>query len=376
MIIDDMMSEDLSREPFFSQILNSLSEGIAIEDLRGNVAFVNERYCRIIGIKKSEVLGRLASDCIYPNDIELFVKKAKSQPDTQLESHQIRLQTDPCSTLDISVTVKALYDHKKTYWGNLVLLTDSSVCDIKKQKQEHYSQLLHMERLAGLGMMMAMMSQELNQRINVVQLILQELRNRMQQGSIKETDGLQFVDGSLEELTQMISIIEINREASRFKKPQLKTERLLSDALGKLQSVYHLCDKQSGFEIIMDKSVYDVGFIQTQCDLEQIAYILISNAFDAAIPGQSNKVEVSCEMKDGELILRFSDNCSGIKSEELHRIFEPFYTTKSSDQSTGLGLTIVEGLLEIYGGRIQVRSQMGVGTTFTVILPNPQDSQD
>ena len=119
-----------------------------------------------------------------------------------------------------------------------------------------------------------------------------------------------------------------------------------------------------------------MGFIQTQCDLEQIAYILISNAFDAAIPGQSNKVEVSCEMKDGELILRFSDNCSGIKSEELHRIFEPFYTTKSSDQSTGLGLTIVEGLLEIYGGRIQVRSQMGVGTTFTVILPNPQDSQD
>ena len=191
----------------------------------------------------------------------------------------------------------------------------------------------------------------------------------MQQGVIAEADGLQLVDGSLEELTQMISIVKIHRDATRFREPKLKTDILLSDTLGKLRSVYHLCDKQRGFEIILDESVYDVGYIQTQCDLEQIAFILISNAYDAAVLGQPNRVEVACEIKDGELILSFSDNCSGIKPEQLRRIFDPFYTTKSSDHGTGLGLTIVEGLLEIYGGRIHVESQVGKGTTFTVIVP-------
>jgi signal transduction histidine kinase len=73
--------------------------------------------------------------------------------------------------------------------------------------------------------------------------------------------------------------------------------------------------------------------------------------------------------RSGEILAEFIDTGSGIRSEELSKIFEPFYTTKGPGRGTGLGLSIVYGIIQDHTGRIEVESQLGVGTTFKVYLP-------
>jgi two-component system NtrC family sensor kinase len=70
-----------------------------------------------------------------------------------------------------------------------------------------------------------------------------------------------------------------------------------------------------------------------------------------------------------EIVVEFMDTGTGIGKEELPKIFEPFYTTKSPGRGTGLGLSICYGIIEDHRGRIEVESQIGVGTTFKVYLP-------
>jgi signal transduction histidine kinase len=73
-------------------------------------------------------------------------------------------------------------------------------------------------------------------------------------------------------------------------------------------------------------------------------------------------------------VLFRSDKGPGIKEEDLERIFEPFFTTKPRGEGTGLGLSLTKRLVEANGGRIEVVTAVGEGTTFTVLLPSASDA--
>ena len=74
-------------------------------------------------------------------------------------------------------------------------------------------------------------------------------------------------------------------------------------------------------------------------------------------------------LRSDELLAEFIDTGTGIKQEDLPKIFEPFFTTKPQGRGTGLGLSVAYGIIEEHRGRIEVESQLGVGTNFKVFLP-------
>jgi len=101
--------------------------------------------------------------------------------------------------------------------------------------------------------------------------------------------------------------------------------------------------------------------------LQQVFINIILNALDA-MPG-GGQLSIQTKQQDGQAIIKISDTGLGIKPEHLPRIFDPFFTTKGIGKGTGLGLSISFAIIKEHEGQILVDSQVGQGTTFTIILP-------
>ena len=71
--------------------------------------------------------------------------------------------------------------------------------------------------------------------------------------------------------------------------------------------------------------------------------------------------------------LKFSDTGTGIRADDMEKIFEPFFTTKPEEKGTGLGLSVSFSIIEKHGGRLEVESELGMGTTVVIDLPSKQD---
>jgi len=101
--------------------------------------------------------------------------------------------------------------------------------------------------------------------------------------------------------------------------------------------------------------------------LQQVFINIILNALDA-MPG-GGQLSIQTRQQDNQAIVKISDTGLGIKPEHLPRIFDPFFTTKGIGKGTGLGLSISFAIIKEHEGQILVDSQVGQGTTFTIILP-------
>ena len=84
---------------------------------------------------------------------------------------------------------------------------------------------------------------------------------------------------------------------------------------------------------------------------------------------------ISTSIRDGKVLVRLADTGCGIKPEHLERIFEPFFSTKPVGQGTGLGLSVSYGIVRQHGGTLEVASEEGKGSTFTIVLPALQGGQ-
>lgn len=109
--------------------------------------------------------------------------------------------------------------------------------------------------------------------------------------------------------------------------------------------------------------------------LEQVLTNLFRNALDAMAGVQTPRLEVRTNRRNGECSILVSDNGAGIPRDKIMHIFDPFFTTKPVGQGTGLGLSISASLVEEHGGRLEVESEPGRGTTFAIRIPVTETEQ-
>ena len=110
-------------------------------------------------------------------------------------------------------------------------------------------------------------------------------------------------------------------------------------------------------------------FVSDRGKLQQVFINLVNNAFAAMQDGGTLKITGRLNNQDKSIVITVSDNGCGIPQENIKKIFEPFFTTKSGKGGTGLGLSITYGLVKEIGGKIDIDSTIGKGTTFTITLP-------
>ena len=138
-----------------------------------------------------------------------------------------------------------------------------------------------------------------------------------------------------------------------------------------------LTKKQAEFnDVTLEQSLAEglPAYNMDKDQLEQAVINLILNAIEATDPGGKITVTTRFVPEDDKVELTVSDSGRGISAKDMARIFDPFFTTTES--GTGLGLAITHGIIEQHGGTINVETELGQGTTFTVGLPLNHGDRD
>ena len=236
--------------------------------------------------------------------------------------------------------------------------------------QHTQSSLAMSEKMASLGKLSAMVAHEINNPLAGI-LSYARLTGRYLE---QRENCAEHLDTISENLTL------IGNEAKRCGNIVKNLLQFARQSVGDVGLVHvneiisvstRIIEHSARMKKIALKRVFDQGDDEVQCDagaIQQIMVALIVNAIEAS--PESSEIIVTTDCSDQENIsLRITDCGCGIPDENLNKIFEPFFSTKESNKSLGLGLAAVYGIVRRHGGEINVDSKQGSGTTFTIRLP-------
>ena len=231
-----------------------------------------------------------------------------------------------------------------------------------EEKQRLKLQLQHVERLAFVGELTAGIAHELNEPLGRILGFAQLIRKGGPLNAQQEADMERILKASLytREIIKKLMIF------SRQMPPQISVVNLnetVSNILYFMDAPYF-----SGNIRITKKLDPDLPVIRADAvQISQVLVNLLTNAIHAMPDGGDVVISTAC--RNGFVTLTVKDNGVGMTQEVKQKIFEPFFTTKPVGQGTGLGLSVVDGIVSAHGGRINVTSAPGKGSRFEVLIP-------
>ena len=248
------------------------------------------------------------------------------------------------------------------------------------EREQLGGQLIRASRLAELGEMATGFAHEINNPLQImksehalIDSIVSELKEK---GDLQPSESLSEIEESMEQID-----IQINRCGAitqSILKFGRQSESVVEDiALHKyIPEITSMVEKKAtvhGIDLRQEVAEDTPPVHGDRGQLQQVLLNLYNNAFDAIIARHGSKggeLVVGAKAKeDGRVEIFVRDNGSGISPEDRKKIFSPFFTTKPVGKGTGLGLSVCYGIIDKMGGIMEVDSEKGVGTTFTVTLP-------
>ena len=257
--------------------------------------------------------------------------------------------------------------------GNVIEIQGFSrdITNIKAAEEKidlYREQVSQAKKLAMLVTISATVAHELNQPLTVIRLMLQDC--------LLELSRIDNCEKVVEDINDsLIEIQKAGRVIQRFRdvaKPSYDIAKEyqgdIARILDKIVSLMSQTARRSNMQLIISSNMKEVlSCSDNLCDIEQVFFILIENAIQAADGKKNRQLKINGYVEDDTVVLTFADDCGGIQQSHIDKIFEPFFTTKSD--GTGLGLCIVKRILDVIGGKILVESKPGDGTTFFVKMP-------
>ena len=366
--------ELLSRsEQRFRELVEFLPEAIFEVDLEGYVTLVNHRAFDLTGYGPADFDNPMKTlDLLAPKDRpqgQRAIQRLLSAP--AVEAREYTLLHKNGAEVPIFVRATSVLQN-----GDIVGVRGVAV-DLREQKQTQAQlntfreRMTLAERLNQLGMVGATMAHRLGQPLTVMRLLLQDCLLQLQDTSSCPTVAAYIVD-SLTELGSAIQVIEQFRTVARrptsgrrepFDLAPLAQQviRALDDAAQRAQLQLVTQDLDQLPPVVGDPN-----------EIEQVFFILIQNAIQAVNKSRKCTLQITGRRLNGHVLLHFADDCGGIDPQHLERLFEPFFTTKPQGEGTGLGLPIVQHIVENHRGKVTVENRPGQGVTFCLTLPLAQ----
>jgi two-component system, NtrC family, sensor kinase len=268
----------------------------------------------------------------------------------------------------MSLQLRAANEEIVTWARTLEDRVEQKASELKRA----HDHVLHVEKMASIGKMAAVVAHEVNNPLSGILTYAKLLRKWVASGQAEREKR--------EEAMQCLELIAAeSRRCGELVKNLLTLSRTapMNVQSSDLHAVVDRC-------LLLVRHQLELGGIQLQlslaedlprvsCDpaqMEQVFLALIMNAIDAMPRGGNLWIETRLSNNETEIEIQMRDDGAGIAPDVLPQIFEPFLTTKESGHGVGLGLAISRGIVDRHHGRIDVQSQLGRGTTFTVTLPS------
>jgi PAS domain S-box-containing protein len=359
-------------EERYRRIVETADEGIWLVDPRGEITFANPKLLRMLGFAEAEMLGRRLGDFIDERDLAGF---------EQHHGQDIRLRRKDGSELWVSVSVATIVDAAGAPAGGLGMVTDITERKQSQSKRELLeTQLRESQKMEAIGTLAGGIAHDFN---NILAAILGNvaLTRRHLAASHAAIDGLDQIERasvrarSLVQKILAFSRMQPHALVSQAMRPLVEESVVLLRST--LPSVVTLESKLTDAPLL-------VGADAT--NIQQILMNLCTNAWHA-MQGSAGRIVIALDRVeiDGDAArllgdipagayahLSVRDNGSGMTEATRLRVFEPFFTTKPVGEGTGLGLSVVHGIVIAHHGAISVESQPGRGSTFHVYFPLSQ----
>jgi len=351
--LDERISTVIRQRRELEAVLSSMIEGVIGVDMEERVISLNPAAARIFECDPAEVQGRNLQEVVRNPDLRNFLKEALSV-EAPVEK-DIRLYGDDERILNGHGTM--LQDAGGGRVGALIVLNDvTRLRRLENVRKEFVSNVSH----------------EIKTPITAIKGFVETLQDTGEKTPEESRRFLEIIRKHVERLEaiveDLLSLSRIEQDAGR-KDIVLTEEKLWSV----LKTAVQICEKWAEEKKIKINltCVEDIGAEIVPPLLEQAVVNLLDNAIKYSEP--EKPIHVEAVRTDRETIIHVRDQGRGIAKEHLPRVFERFYRVDKARSrnmgGTGLGLAIVKHIIKVHGGRVEVESTLGKGSTFSIILP-------
>ena len=348
-----------SERGLLETIFHAIQEGLIVLDGDSRITYANRAAEKMFGFKLESAAGHPIRRFLREIDWEL-VLDLDGDEWTKLVSREIEITYPEHRFIDFYVVPLAAVQTAEP--GAVVILRDIT------RDRENEFKTVESERLHALTLLAAGVAHEIGNPLNSLTIHLQLLERELRGLTEEQAAPLrELVEVSRREVARLDQIINQFLRAIRPTQPGFERSSLaavLDDTLTFLQ--HELRDRDILVEVEKPDDLPPAFVDKNQ--IRQAFFNLIRNAAQA-MP-QGGLLKITLGSNDRFVSASFKDTGPGIPAEQIGSIFEPFYTTKA--EGSGLGLMIVQRILRDHGGEIEVHSQPGLGTTFTLLLPRDE----
>ena len=262
-----------------------------------------------------------------------------------------------------------IYNKEKQDEITRLIASFNKMVDELESRQE---QLIQSRKLASIGTLTSGIAHELNNPLNNISITAESLMLNYHDMPEKEMD--EMIGDILAQADRASQVVRNLLEFSRTERPYLRDldiREVIERTIKFIRNQFIVSHIQ------MEKKIADdlPSIRGKRQDLQQAFVNILLNAIHAMPGGGTIKILAGRGPK-GYIKIALSDTGTGIKPEALKHIFDPFYTTKESGKGTGLGLSLVYNIVRTHGGYIEVNSELGKGTTFSIYLPENDKKED
>lgn len=341
----------------FEQFVNAAHDLIVLKDLDGRYLFINPVAAALFGLRPEEFLGKTDRELFEPGLAELFEKRDRSLLETGRTFSREESLVLGGRRVYLHTVRFPLLDHKGHVVGVGVISRD-----VTEQKRLQRS-LIQSEKLAAVGKLAAGIAHEINNPLSGIITFVEDL--------LIDVDPADPVRRDYEVIyREALRCRQIVRDLLDYTRLQHPVRQGI-DINTVIRRAHGLVSKQAAFRNVDFEFRLSAAPVEVQADPGQMQQVLLNLVMNAseAMDGKGTITIVSGRSGAGRRVFfEVADTGCGIPQDQLEKIFEPFYSTKGA-RGNGLGLSVVQSIVDQHGGRIRVRSTVGRGTVFRIELP-------